>query len=62
MFIKKNIAQETFNLDLVTWMLICLFASGITFGLSAIALSFCGSSTTSKVKNALNAVVLARKA
>jgi hypothetical protein len=62
MFIKENIAQEPFNLDLVTWMLICLFASGITFGLSAIAFIVLWIIYTSKVKNALNAVVLARKA
>lgn len=60
LFDKENINVERFNLDLITWMLICLFASGITFGLSAIAFIVLWIMYTSKVKNAINAVTLAR--
>lgn len=60
-FDRDGIPQEKFNLDLVTWMLICLFASTITFGISLIAFIVLWIMFTSKVKNASIAVINARK-
>ena len=62
LFAKENINHERFNLDMVTWMLICLFASEITFGLSAIAFIVLWIMYTNKLKNALDAVIIAHKA
>ena len=62
LFAKENINHEKFNLDMVTWMLICLFASEITFGLSAIAFIVLWIMYTNKLKNALDAVIIAHKA
>jgi hypothetical protein len=62
LFDKEGLAAERFNLDLVTWMLICLYASPITFGFSAIAFIVLWIMYTNKLKNAINAVTLAHKA
>jgi hypothetical protein len=60
LFDKESINHEKFNLDLVTWMLICLYASPITFGVSLIPFIVLWIMYTSKIKNAINAVTLAR--
>jgi len=60
LFDREGIAHEKFNLDLVTWMIICLYGSGITFGLSTIAFIVLWIMYTNKLKNAINAVTLAR--
>ena len=58
---KANVTADRINLDFVTWMLICLFASGITFGVSTIAFLVMWIMYTNKVKNAYNALVVANK-
>lgn len=58
---KANVAAERINLDLVKWMLICLYGSGVTMGLSAIAFIVMWIMYTAKVKNAYNALVVAKK-
>ncbi len=58
---KANVAAERINLDFVKWMLICLYGSGVTFGLSAIAFVVMWIMYTAKVKNAYNALVVAKK-
>lgn len=55
-----GLGVEKINLDLVTWMIICMYGSGITFGLSAIAFIVLWIMYTSKVKNILNAIALAK--
>lgn len=50
---------QKINLDLVTWMIICAYGSGITFGLSAIAFIVLWIMYTNKVKNILNAIAVA---
>ena len=60
-FDRENILCEKINLDMVTWMIICLFGSGITFGLSTIAFIVLWIIYTSKVKNAIIAMTLAQK-
>lgn len=62
LFDKENLAQEHFNLDLPVWMLVCLYASVITFGISLIPFIVLWIIYTSQLKNALNAVILAHKA
>jgi hypothetical protein len=58
---KANVTADRINLDFVTWMLICLFASSITFGVSAIAFIVMWIMYTNKVKNAYNALFVANK-
>lgn len=58
---KENIAAERINLDMVTWMIICLFGASITFGVSLIAFVVFWIIYTNKVKNAYNAITVARK-
>ncbi len=60
LFDREGIPHEKFNLDLVTWMLICLFASPVTLGLSLIAFIVLWIMYTNKVKNASIAVINAR--
>jgi len=62
LFDKENIAQARFNLDLPVWMLVCLFASAITFGISLIPFIVLWIMYTNQVKNALNSVAVAHKA
>lgn len=50
---------QKINLDLVTWMIICLFGSAITFGVSLIAFIVLWIMYTNKVKNILNAIAVA---
>lgn len=50
---------QKINLDLVTWMIICAYGSGITFGLSVIAFIVLWIMYTNKVKNILNAIAVA---
>lgn len=50
---------QKINLDLVTWMIITLLASGITFGVSLIAFIVLWIMYTNKVKNILNAIAVA---
>ena len=61
LFDKENITHEKFNLDLITWMLICLYASSITFGISLIPFIVLWIMYSSKVKNAISAVIVTRK-
>lgn len=61
LFDREQIPHERFNLDLVTWMLICLFASTITFGVSLIAFIVLWIIYTNKIKDASIAVINARK-
>lgn len=58
---KENIAAERINLDMVTWMIICLWGSSITFGISLIPFIIFWVIYTIKVKNAYNAITVARK-
>jgi hypothetical protein len=58
---KENIAAERINLDMVTWMIICLFGASITFGISLIPFIVFWVIYTIKVKNAYNAITVARK-
>lgn len=60
-FDRESILCEKINLDMVTWMIICLFGSGITFGLSTIAFIVLWIIYTNKVKNAIIAMTLAQK-
>lgn len=59
-FDRDGIPQEKFNLNMVTWMLICLFASAITMGISLIAFIVLWIIYTNKVKEASIAVINAR--
>jgi H+/Cl- antiporter ClcA len=58
---KENVTAERINLDMVTWMIICLFGATITFGVSLIPFIVFWIMYTNKVKNAYNALYLARK-
>lgn len=58
---KANLTVERINLDFVTWMLICLYASGVTMGLSTVAFLVMWIIYTNKVKNAYNALVVLKK-
>lgn len=58
---KENSAAERINLDMVTWMIISLFASTVTFGISLIPFIIFWIIYTIKVKNAYNAITVARK-
>ena len=58
---KENVTAERINLDMVTWMIICLFGASITFGVSLIPFIVFWIMYTNKVKNAYNALYLARK-
>ncbi len=60
-FDSLNIVLEKIDLKLPTWMLICLFGSSITFGLSAIAFVVLWIMYTVKIKNAAIAIVEAEK-
>lgn len=62
LFDKENLTLPRINLDLVTWMLICLYASTITFGFSLIPFIVLWIIYTSKVKTALVALHEAQKA
>ena len=61
LFDKENIAHEKLDLNLVTWMLICLFVSPITLGISLIPFVVLWVMYTNKIKNASIAVINARK-
>ncbi|KAF0110031.1 MAG: virion core protein (lumpy skin disease virus)-like protein [Chloroflexi bacterium] len=61
LFDRENIAHERFNLNLPTWMIICVFGSPITFGVSLIAFIILWIMFTNKIKNAAIAVIKARK-
>ncbi|MCX6055535.1 MAG: DUF4339 domain-containing protein [Chloroflexi bacterium] len=61
LFDRENIVHEKLNLDLVTWMIICLFASPITFGVSMIAFLVLWIMFTNKLTKAAIAVTLAHK-
>ena len=60
-FDSLNIVLEKIDLKLPTWMLICLFGSSITFGLSTIAFVVLWIMYTVKIKNAAIAIVEAEK-
>jgi hypothetical protein len=60
-FDRDNIAAERINLDLPTWMIICVFGSGVTMGLSAVAFLVLWIIYTNKIKNAAIAVTMAQK-
>lgn len=55
-FLRDSIAQEQINLDLPTWMLICMYASPITFGVSLIPFLVLWIMYTNKIKDACIAV------
>ena len=57
LFDRENIAHEKFDLRLPTWMLICLFGSAITFGVSLIAFIVLWIMYTKKITDASIAVV-----
>jgi hypothetical protein len=59
-FDRDNIMAERFNLDLPTWMIICAYGSGVTFGLSAVAFVVLWIIYTNKIKNAAIAVINAQ--
>lgn len=59
-FDREAIAGERINLDLVTWMLICVYGSPITFGVSLIAFIVLWIMYTNKIKNASIAVILSQ--
>jgi hypothetical protein len=56
---KENIVAEHINLDLATWMIITMYASGT--GIAAIAFLVLWIMYTNKVKNAAIAITIARK-
>jgi len=60
-FDRDTIMAEKINLDLPTWMIICVFGSSITFGVSAIAALVLWIIYTNKIKNSAIAVILAEK-
>ncbi len=61
LFDKESLPHERFNLDLPTWMIICLYGSAVTFGVSLIAFIVLWIMYTNKIKNASIAVINARK-
>ena len=60
-FDSLNIPLEKIDLKLPTWMIICLFGSTVTFGLSFIAFVVLWIMYTVKIKNAAIAIVEAEK-
>jgi hypothetical protein len=56
-----NVTAERINLDFVKWMLILLYGSGVTFGLSTVAFFVMWIMYTNKVKNAYNALIVLKK-
>jgi hypothetical protein len=60
LFDREGMAHERFNLDLPTWMIICIYGSSITFGISLVAFLVLWIMYTVKVKNAAIAVLNAR--
>jgi len=61
LFDKYNIPAEKFDLRVPTWMLICLWGSMVTFGLSLIAFIVLWIIYTKKIKDAYIAVYQAKK-
>jgi hypothetical protein len=61
LFDEHNILMEKFDLRIPTWMLICLFGSAVTFGVSLIAFVVLWIIYTKKIKDAYIAVHLAKK-
>jgi len=61
LFDKHNITMEKFDLRIPTWMLISLFGSLVTFGVSLIAFIVLWILYTKKIKDAYIAVHLAKK-
>jgi hypothetical protein len=61
LFDKHNILMEKIDLRIPTWMLICLWGSTVTFGLSFIAFIVLWIIYTNKIKNAYIAVHQAKK-
>ena len=62
LFDKHNILMEKIDLRIPTWMLICLWGSTVTFGVSLIAFIVLWIIYTNKIKNAYIAVHQAKKA
>jgi hypothetical protein len=60
-FDRDGILAEKINLDLPTWMIICAYGSGVTFGLSLVAFIVLWIIYTNKIKNAAIAVIQAQK-
>ncbi len=60
-FDSLNIVLEKMDLRLPTWMIICLFGSTVTFGLSAIAFIVLWIMYTNKIRNGYNAIYMASK-
>lgn len=60
-FDRDGIAAEKINLDLPTWMIICVYGSGITFGVSLVAFLVLWIIYTNKIKNSAIAVLQAQK-
>ena len=58
---KANMTAERINLDMVTWMLICLYGASVTFGIIHIAFIVLWVMYTNKVKNAYNALLCPKK-
>jgi hypothetical protein len=61
LFDKHNIMMKKFDLRIPTWMLISLFGSFVTFGVSLIAFIVLWILYTKKIKDAYIAVHLAKK-
>ena len=60
-FDRDGILAEKINLDLPTWMIICAYGSGITFGVSLVAFIVLWIIYTNKIKNAAIAVIQSQK-
>lgn len=60
-FESLNIPLEKIDLKLPTWMIICLFATVLTFGLSFIAFIVLWIMYTNKIKNGAIAIIEAEK-
>jgi hypothetical protein len=60
-FDRDGIPAEKINLDLPTWMIICAYGSGITFGVSLVAFIVLWIIYTNKIKNAAIATIQAQK-
>lgn len=60
-FDRDGIMAEKINLDLPTWMIICAYGSGITFGVSLVAFIVLWIIYTNKIKNSAIAVLQAQK-
>ncbi len=61
LFDKHNIMMEKIDVKIPTWMLICLFGSAVTFGVSLIAFIVLWIIYTKKIKEAYIAVYQASK-